>query len=122
MYKDDGFDLVFSYTFPKCDLDGSYQAVQENSTHKICVDKEGSVLTAVDKIENKTLADAMDCNCLRANLIITSVEKPTCEVNGNYSPIQCRRGTCRCVDNNGNQVCKSSVCEVAEIDRDTLKC
>lgn len=28
----------------------------------MCVDKEGDVLVAVDKTENATLADAMDCS------------------------------------------------------------
>lgn len=27
-----GFNMVLSFVFPKCDLDGTYQAVQENST------------------------------------------------------------------------------------------
>lgn len=53
---------------------------------------------------------------------MTSVDKPTCEVNGNYSPIQCRRGVCRCVNKDGNQVCKKPGCEVREADKDTLKC
>ncbi|KAJ8925937.1 hypothetical protein NQ315_009789 [Exocentrus adspersus] len=122
MYKQQGYDMVFSYTFPKCDIDGTYQPVQENSTHKMCFDKEGTVLVAVDKVENATLADAMDCKCLRAVLLMTSPETPTCAENGNYSPIQCRRGTCRCVDSNGNQVCNGPNCEVPEIDRDSLQC
>lgn len=49
-------------------------------------------------------------------------EKPTCLENGNYSPIQCRRGTCRCVDDDGNQVCKSEECEVPEDQKNTLDC
>lgn len=31
-YEKNGFSLVLSFIFPKCDLDGTYQAVQENST------------------------------------------------------------------------------------------
>lgn len=60
--------------------------------------------------------------CLRASSIMTSIERPVCESNGNYSPIQCRRGTCRCVDSDGNQVCKNDKCEVPENKRNTLDC
>ncbi|KAJ8934603.1 hypothetical protein NQ318_002947 [Aromia moschata] len=121
-YKEDGFDMVFGYTFPKCDIDGTYKAVQENSTHKICVDKEGEVLTAVDKVANATLAESMDCKCLRALAVITSDEIPTCDANGNYARVQCRRGVCRCVDSDGNQVCSSTSCEVEESDKESLVC
>lgn len=31
-------------------------------------------------------------------------EKPTCCKNGNYAGMQCRRGMCRCVDTDGNQI------------------
>ncbi|XP_023030264.2 uncharacterized protein [Leptinotarsa decemlineata] len=47
------YDIVFGYTYPKCDPDGTYQAVQENSTHKMCVDKQGEVLNVVDKKTKK---------------------------------------------------------------------
>ncbi|KAJ8968196.1 hypothetical protein NQ317_006798 [Molorchus minor] len=121
-FLEEGYDMIFAYSFPKCDIDGTYSAVQENSTHKICVDKEGVALTAVDKVENTTIADAMDCRCIRAHSVISSREAPTCDLNGNYSPIQCRRGVCRCVDNDGIQVCTSVPCEVDENDKDTLTC
>lgn len=35
---------------------------------------------------------------------MTSDAKPDCCRNGNYAAIQCRRGMCRCVDTNGNQI------------------
>ncbi|CAH1117319.1 unnamed protein product [Phaedon cochleariae] len=116
------YNMILGYTFPSCDIDGTYKAVQENSTHKYCMDKEGNILTALSKVDNKTLADSMDCKCLRALSVMTTNEKPSCLENGNYTPMQCRRGSCRCVDGNGNQVCKATPCEVNEIDKDTLKC
>lgn len=60
--------------------------------------------------------------CSRALLVITSDEKPICDDNGNYHPIQCRRGTCRCVDSDGNQLCKTEKCEVPENQKDALDC
>lgn len=32
MLEKEGFSMVLSFVFPKCDLDGTYQAVQQNST------------------------------------------------------------------------------------------
>ncbi|KAG5899875.1 hypothetical protein JTB14_012338 [Gonioctena quinquepunctata] len=117
-------DTVVGFTYPKCDFDGTYQAVQENSTHKICVDKEGSILLAVDKKEHQDLANSMNCKCLRALAVTTTNEKPTCADNGNYEPVQCRRGACRCVDSDGNQVCSKSPCEVDDDEKNkaTLQC
>ncbi|XP_056638366.1 uncharacterized protein LOC130446258 [Diorhabda sublineata] len=119
-YKEKGYRAILGYQYPSCDLDGTYKAVQENSTHKFCVDKEGSILYTVDKVVNATLAESMNCKCARANLIMTTFEKATCDENGNYSEKQCRRGKCRCVDYDGNQVCKSTNCEVDE--NEELKC
>lgn len=46
-----------------------------------------------------------------------TTEKPDCCANGNYNPMQCRRGLCRCVDINGNQISK----EVSFLDRALLE-
>ena len=32
-----------------------------------------------------------------------ALEKPQCCQNGNFNPVQCRRGTCYCVDADGSQ-------------------
>lgn len=31
-FHDDGYNMVLSYALPKCDIDGTYQALQENTT------------------------------------------------------------------------------------------
>nr|ACP18834.1 unknown [Chrysomela tremula] len=122
-YKEgNNYNMIIGYIFPNCDIDGTYKAVQENSTHKYCVDKEGNILTSLNKVDNKALTDSMDCKCLRALSVMTTTEKPTCSENGNYTPMQCRRGVCRCVDSDGNQLCGKSPCEVDEINKDTLVC
>ncbi|CAG9860318.1 unnamed protein product [Phyllotreta striolata] len=115
-FKKNDYKKLYGFKFPKCDLDGTYQAVQENSTHKYCVDKEGHVLTSavVDKGKDSDLAKSMDCKCARARLIITGEDKPECMENGNYAQVQCRKGRCRCVDSDGNQVCDDVNCEVDE--------
>uniref|UniRef100_A0A6P7H4E1 Thyroglobulin-like isoform X1 n=2 Tax=Diabrotica virgifera virgifera TaxID=50390 RepID=A0A6P7H4E1_DIAVI len=117
--KDEGFSIMLGFTFPNCDIDGTYKSVQENSTHKYCVDKEGSILNAV--LQTDSLAKTMDCKCARARLTMSSNEKPSCDANGNYSQKQCRRGKCRCVDSDGNQVCKKAPCEVDQ-NKDKLTC
>ncbi|VEN38843.1 unnamed protein product [Callosobruchus maculatus] len=121
MVKDATFDEIFNYELPKCDIDGTYKAVQENATHKMCVDKDKKILLAIDK--SNSLAEKMDCKCLRATSIMSTVEKPTCDKEtGNYETIQCRRGICRCVDSDGNQVCNKSPCEVGVQEKNTLVC
>lgn len=45
-------------------------------------------------------------------------EKPECCRNGNYNRMQCRRGWCRCVDQDGVQVIK----EVEYHKRHELRC
>ncbi|CAH1991359.1 unnamed protein product [Acanthoscelides obtectus] len=121
LQKQTGFNEIFNYNFPRCDIDGTYKAVQENATHKMCVDKDKTILTVILKTD--PLAEKMDCKCLRATSIISSAEKPTCNKDtGNYEPIQCRRGVCRCVDSDGNQVCNKSPCEVVVEKKDKLIC
>lgn len=56
--------------------------------------------------------------CAKSRSLITLIEKPTCLQNGNYNPMQCRRGKCRCVDKNGNQ----NKLEVPYENKDDLKC
>lgn len=41
---------------------------------------------------------------LMASSTATSAEPPRCCRNGNFRPMQCRRGLCRCVDADGRQV------------------
>ncbi|XP_030750657.1 uncharacterized protein LOC115878327 [Sitophilus oryzae] len=121
-YKAQGYNQVIGYEYPNCDLDGTYAPVQQNKTHKYCVDIEGNILTAVSKSSSGTLATSMNCKCIRSNLMSSTVDKPACLENGNYNPIQCRRGFCRCVDTDGNQYCVSGVCEYDESKKNTMKC
>ncbi|XP_050296801.1 uncharacterized protein LOC126736466 [Anthonomus grandis grandis] len=113
--RKNSYNLILGYKYPKCDLDGSYQAVQENFTHKYCVDKEGNMLTS-PILKTNSLAAAMDCKCVRATLLISTAEKPSCQENGNYEQVQCRRGVCRCVDSDGNQKCSSTTKLCEEMD------
>ncbi|XP_060529378.1 uncharacterized protein LOC132703876 [Cylas formicarius] len=120
-----GYNAVVGVRYPKCDLDGSYLPVQENKTHKVCVDKDGVVLLTIDKSEEASLAANMDCKCARSLLVMSTNEKPSCLKNGNYNPIQCRRGICRCVDLDGNQVCSDASTQCLEVDEsavETLPC
>ncbi|XP_019868554.1 uncharacterized protein LOC109597338 [Aethina tumida] len=115
-----GYKKVISYSLPNCDLDGNYAPLQENDTHKFCVDRSGEVLLAVEK--SNTLADNMNCKCIRAASIVTSTDVPHCMDNGNYNPKQCRKGFCRCVDEDGNQICpNASSCPDVE-EEDDLQC
>ena len=59
--------------------------------------------------------------CARSRSIVTG-DPPDCLENGNYNPVQCRRGICRCVDENGNQVVDEEVTEVFLADIDELPC
>ncbi|KAL1502172.1 hypothetical protein ABEB36_007356 [Hypothenemus hampei] len=110
-----GANLVIGYSYPSCDLDGTYKPVQENKTHKYCVNKQGSLLTTPLE-KNSQLAQTMDCKCARATVIMTSAEKPNCLENGNYNSIQRRRGLCRCVDQDGHQKCSSDEKECEEVE------
>ncbi|CAG9764145.1 unnamed protein product [Ceutorhynchus assimilis] len=124
------YSLVLGYSYPNCDMDGTFAAVQENKTHKYCVDKEGSILTEpLEKTAStaamKSLLANMNCKCARAKLIMSTTEKPLCLKNGNYDSIQCRRGICRCVDENGNQKCSTDDKKCEEVDesqKSKLKC
>ncbi|XP_066249035.1 thyroglobulin-like [Euwallacea similis] len=121
------YSLVIGYNYPQCDLDGTYAPSQESKTHKYCVSKDGDLLTEplLKSDSNQAeLVSSMDCKCVRAAMLMTSMEKPSCLKNGNYDPVQCRRGVCRCVDPNGNQQCSAEgQCEEKdESDKDNLHC
>lgn len=110
---------------------------------KYCVDKDGVQLTEpllkTDPDVTELLAN-MDCSkcwkhqnnrttkkkntleCSRAALVMTTIEKPTCLANGNYNPLQCRRGWCRCVNQNGDQVCEDENCEIEEYNQTNFSC
>ncbi|KRT86817.1 hypothetical protein AMK59_720, partial [Oryctes borbonicus] len=108
---------IIGYHFPDCQLDGYYAIIQKNSTHKFCSDRHGNVLEEFIVSVTDPLANTMDCNCARSRNI-TVADKPECCANGNYNPLQCRRGLCRCVDENGNQ----TVQEISFLDKELLYC
>ncbi|GJQ76419.1 hypothetical protein Trydic_g2134 [Trypoxylus dichotomus] len=108
---------VIGYNPPNCQLDGYYAIVQQNSTHKYCSDRDGNPLEEFIIDINDEIANDMDCNCARSRHI-TIADKPECLQNGNYKELQCRRGLCRCVDNNGIQL----VPEVSFLKRTELPC
>ncbi|XP_017776491.1 PREDICTED: uncharacterized protein LOC108562600 [Nicrophorus vespilloides] len=114
-----GHDIV-GVVYPKCQLDGYYAPVQSDGKKQYCVTPEGITMEdyVIDLVTDEKLAKTMNCNCARALSIIQGNEKPECLKNGNYNKIQCRRGLCRCVDPNGNQIGK----EVDLNKKDQLKC
>jgi len=90
---------------PVCQYDGRYSRVMVNNTHKVCVDPYGNSLGYEVK-RNDPLSVGMDCNCARTSFLLEragQTELPTCCDNGNFRRMQCQRGYCYCVDNNGNQ-------------------
>lgn len=90
---------------PACQYDGQYSRVMVYDTWKDCVDPDGESLGY--RVErNDELSVEMDCNCARTRSLLKSAgltELPTCCINGNFEGMQCRRGSCYCVDRNGNQ-------------------
>ncbi|KAF5277455.1 hypothetical protein FQR65_LT15992 [Abscondita terminalis] len=116
-YQKDGFEMI-GKIMPNCQLDGRYAPVQETLTTKYCSDVSGNRLGNYELVKTNPLALTMNCNCARIRTILYGYETPECCINGNYKPIQKRRGLCRCVDKNGVQVGKEVDCRNV----DQLKC
>lgn len=105
---------------PVCQYDGRYSRLMVNNTHKFCVDPDGNSL-GYEVERSDLLSDGMDCNCARTSFLLERAgwtELPTCCDNGNFRAMQCYRGSCYCVDCNGNQQGK----EKDEAEKDNLNC
>ncbi|KAK4884673.1 hypothetical protein RN001_000944 [Aquatica leii] len=109
-YKKNGFEL-FGHIMPNCQLDGYFGPVQETFNTKYCSDILGNLLENFEVPKTSALSPTMNCNCARVRTILMDPEKPECCENGNYKQIQRRRGLCRCVDKNGNQIGKEVNCQ-----------
>jgi hypothetical protein len=113
--------IVVGYDVPKCDIDGTFAAVQCMNSHCYCVNKKGEKYrgTQVDRNE-PFFASRQRCNCVRELELIRDIsgkhrDKVTelfsdykCDKNGNYLPLQCSESVCYTVDDTyGYQVSKS---------------
>jgi len=116
-YEEEGHEAV-GFPLPNCQLDGYYALVQENSKTKYCSSPQSKKLGDFEVSISDPLALTMNCKCARARSIITGPEKPECCENGNYKKVQCRRGLCYCVDENGMQTGKAVEYE----EKENLKC
>ncbi|KAF2885380.1 hypothetical protein ILUMI_20778 [Ignelater luminosus] len=116
-YEKEGFEGLV-YLLPNCQQDGHYAPVQQTSKGKYCADPFGKRLENFEVSKTDPLYSSMDCKCARTRNIMIGEEKPECCRNGNYNRIQCRRGLCRCVDQDGVQVQK----EVEYYKRHELRC
>lgn len=104
--ENEGFNVDFASEIPECLPDGTYGRVAftRNRT-RICVDERNFQIEDYEALPNTVEYDEMNCKCATTSLLMRdSTEKPVCCSNGNYRPVQCRRGICRCVDSDGRQV------------------
>ncbi|XP_063230271.1 thyroglobulin-like [Bacillus rossius redtenbacheri] len=91
---------------PRCSPDGKFHRVQTKGHTKVCVDPEGNQLEDFAVDVDNTNATGMNCNCARTRWVLGQAglaELPACAANGNFRPLQCFRGKCFCVDDDGNQ-------------------
>ncbi|KAF5297135.1 hypothetical protein FQA39_LY02715 [Lamprigera yunnana] len=116
-YEQNNTELIGNI-LPNCQLDGNYGPVQETITTKYCSDSSGNLLEDFEVLKTDPTSVTMHCKCARVRDILKGAEKPECCKNGNYEKIQRRRGLCRCVDENGNQIEKEVKCE----EMDKLSC
>ncbi|XP_045457535.1 uncharacterized protein LOC123667740 [Melitaea cinxia] len=99
-------DYFSSFAGLSCLPDGTFGRISVNSTgSRICVNEHGERLGDYSAELNTPEYTNMDCKCaLTAHVMRDSNEPPHCCKNGNFRPIQCRLGQCRCVDSDGRQV------------------
>ncbi|XP_045782497.1 uncharacterized protein LOC123879038 isoform X1 [Maniola jurtina] len=104
----DGFNVDFftSFNAVTCMPDGTFGRTTINANgSKICIDKRGDRIGDFEARPNTPEFNNMDCKCAKtSSLMSASTERPRCCSNGNFRPVQCRRGLCRCVDSDGRQV------------------
>lgn len=112
-FRLDGYE-TYGATYVKCQMDGNFALIQSNDKEVFCADPNGVKIEEYSVPIDDAAISEMDCKCARANLLISGLERPECSPNGNYKRMQCRRGECRCVDENGNQIEKEVPKEIAE--------
>ncbi|XP_026483785.2 uncharacterized protein LOC113391877 [Vanessa tameamea] len=109
---EEGFNVEYFSTFGSisCLPDGTFGRMSINSNgSKICVDERGEKLGNYEAPANTPQFNDMDCKCAHSTNVMTlSNEPPRCCKNGNFRPIQCHSGKCRCVDSDGRQVGRES--------------
>ncbi|XP_050358723.1 uncharacterized protein LOC126779016 [Nymphalis io] len=105
---EEGFDVEYFSTFGSisCLPDGTFGRITVNSNgSRICVNERGEQLGDYSAAPNTPEFTNMDCKCAQtANVMASSNEPPRCCKNGNFRPVQCHRGKCRCVDSDGRQL------------------
>ncbi|XP_041988082.1 thyroglobulin-like isoform X2 [Aricia agestis] len=105
---EEGFNVDFFSTFNsiRCLPDGTYGRIYRNANgSKICGDERGIRIGNYEAAPSTPEYDTMNCKCaLALSLMESSYEPPRCCKNGNFRSVQCRRGQCRCVDDDGRQV------------------
>lgn len=108
--KLEGFNVDYFTSYPECMPDGTFGRISrtENGS-KICVNEQGQQIEDYEALPNTPEFEIMDCKCAQTSAImLSSTEKPVCCKNGNFRSVQCRRGLCRCVDEDGRQVAKEN--------------
>ncbi|XP_030022384.1 uncharacterized protein LOC115441659 [Manduca sexta] len=103
--KEDGFNVDFFNSFGECMPDGTYgHVVMKRDRSKICADETGRQIAKYSAAPNTPEYESMNCKCAYTSHVMGSTsERPVCCKNGNFRRIQCRRGFCRCVDEDGRQ-------------------
>ncbi|CAD0206626.1 unnamed protein product [Chrysodeixis includens] len=100
---EDGFNVDFFNKIEGCYPDGTFGRIA--LTRRICVNERNQQIENYEALPSTPEFDSMNCNCALTTYIMgPSLEKPVCCKNGNFRKIQCRRGMCRCVDEDGRQV------------------
>jgi len=98
---------------PKCNDDGSYQQIQCHERHCFCVDKETGV-----QIDGSAMKDGIPkCHkistkkrCMNQHVLsmrhsLLGSFRPRCNDDGTFQDIQCREGSCFCVNpTNGEEI------------------
>ncbi|CAG9573646.1 unnamed protein product [Danaus chrysippus] len=104
--KKDGYNVDYFSTFTSinCLPDGTFgrTLINANGT-KVCINERSVRIGNYEAKINTPQYDEMDCKCAISSSLLSSSERPHCCSNGNFRPIQCRRGSCYCVDSDGRQ-------------------
>ncbi|XP_075988204.1 thyroglobulin-like [Anticarsia gemmatalis] len=106
----DGYNVDYGGGFTECYPDGTFgRSALTRTGSKVCIDDRGRQIGDYEALPGTDAFDKMDCKCAVTSYHMgASKEKPVCCKNGNFRPIQCRRGMCRCVDSDGRQTVQES--------------